>query len=141
MLIAIMGNTYDKVSDSQSVAQMLERIEILSEYRDVIGFYNPTFRYFFIIRPASVTDDNTNPNEEWEGRIAAIKKAVNQSIQRMGTEVNSNVQNFETQLAKMADKNKIDVTNIIEHDVTMQRFLLLIMARVLPWRRRYVVGA
>ena len=49
MLIAIMSNTYDMVRDKQKVAMMRERIEILSEYRDILAIHKPDFQYFFIV--------------------------------------------------------------------------------------------
>ena len=53
MLIAIMGNTYEMVKDSQHTAILKERITLLSEYRDVLNIHTPDFRYFFIVKPCN----------------------------------------------------------------------------------------
>ena len=58
MLIAIMGNTYDKVRDSMKVAKLRERIDILQEYVDVLELMRPDFSYFFIIKPSIVQEDD-----------------------------------------------------------------------------------
>ena len=56
MLIAIMGNTYDKVIDKSNEATMRERIELLSEYRDVLELHQPSFQYFFIVKPSNASE-------------------------------------------------------------------------------------
>ena len=70
MLIAIMGNTYDKVKDSMKVAKLRERIDILQEYIDVLELIKPDFTYFFIIRPSNAQEDAV---QEWEGNISTLK--------------------------------------------------------------------
>ena len=57
MLIAIMGNTYDKVKASMKVAKLRERIDILQEYNDVLELMRHNFTYFFITRPSNVQED------------------------------------------------------------------------------------
>ena len=78
MLIAVMGNTFDKVSDSKALigGMLTEKLEIMNEYRLVFRLFNPDFRYYFIVKPAN---ENLEVHQEWEGRIAAIKNEINKS--------------------------------------------------------------
>ena len=74
MLIAIMGNTFDKVIEKKQVSSLKEKINILNDYRNVnqmLGLER-SFQYIFIIKPALKADDGA----EWEGKISAIKTSV-----------------------------------------------------------------
>lgn len=108
-----MGNTYDRVQENTKVAKMRERIMILSEYRDVLDIHQPNFRYFFIVKP---TNEQNGGRADWEGRIAAIKQEVTRSVNDMKKDVNLQMNKFENQIEKLADKNKNE-TNVIRRDV------------------------
>ena len=58
MLIAIMGNTFDKVMDNRQVAALKERLGIMQDYRKVVSFLNldKSFRYMVTIKPTNKFD-------------------------------------------------------------------------------------
>ena len=85
MLIAIMGNTYEKVKDSMKVAKLRERIDILNEYVDVLEIMRPDFNYFFIVRPSNVDED---AEEGWEGGISQLKQAISSNYKKIDKKIN-----------------------------------------------------
>ena len=53
MLIAIMGDTFDKVMETRIESAMKEKIDILADFRLVLKFLNIDFKsqYVMIITP------------------------------------------------------------------------------------------
>jgi len=84
MLIAIMSNTYDMVSEKKNASMMRERISILSEYRAILSMFSPNHRYFFIVKP---TNENLSGAQEWEGRISAIKNEIKKSVNALSMDM------------------------------------------------------
>jgi len=88
MLIAVMGNTFDKVSDNKALrgGMLTEKIEIMSEYRAIFNLFEPNLLFFIIIKP---DNENLEFKQEWEGRIAAIKHEIRQSTTQMNIDIQS----------------------------------------------------
>ena len=81
MLIAIMGNTYDKVKESMKVAKLREKIDILNEYRNILEIIRPDFNYFFIVMPSNVVEGA----EVLEGKISSLKSIINANYKKIDT--------------------------------------------------------
>jgi len=69
MLIAIMGDTFDRVSEAREQSALKEKINILSDYiwmmRDVSN--ENESKYVYVVRPMTLGDNEGN---EWEGKIS-----------------------------------------------------------------------
>ena len=73
MLIAIMGDTYDKVQDQLQETILMERINIMAEYLPTTGYLAQNC--MFIIKPISMETDEV----DWTGRLKLIKDQYNKT--------------------------------------------------------------
>ena len=76
MLIAVMGDTYDRVSEKKDQATLAEKIKILADYVWVVGLekdQQDKSSYIFVARPKVLGEGE---GSEWEGRVTAIRNVV-----------------------------------------------------------------
>ena len=78
MLIAIMGDTYDKVTESKSKASLIEKVRILSDFVWVQKKYRQqsTDKYYFVASPKTTSIDEG----DWQGKIYSIKKIIERNM-------------------------------------------------------------
>ena len=85
MLIAIMGNTFDNVIERKSVFAMQMRLNLLSDYRNIINLIdteNDFNNFIYVVSPI-VDEDETEEQTEWEGGFNFLKKALNRKIEML----------------------------------------------------------
>ncbi len=77
MLIAIMGDTFARVSEVKEQSALKEKIEILSDYVIVVereSLENDNLsRFIFAIKPKTL---GTDESSSWEGTVTQLKKAL-----------------------------------------------------------------
>lgn len=78
MLIAIMGNTFDKVMDKRSLSSLRERIAMMQDYRKVVTFLglDKSYKFMIILKPMSLSDIG---EDSWDGKVTAIKQVVTEN--------------------------------------------------------------
>ena len=77
MLIAIMGDTFDKVKENSKLAKMKEKIDILNEFQIVMKwFIKEPPQYFIIVQSSNTALGGV---DEWDGKVAAIKAQINKN--------------------------------------------------------------
>lgn len=78
MLIAIMGDTYARVTENKEQESLKERTNIYADYIWAItlikNFNNR--KYLYIATPVVDGDDDEGDSDVWEGGIAQIKKSM-----------------------------------------------------------------
>lgn len=80
MLIAIMGDTFDSVSETRQQSGLAEKIYILNDYVWVVqlkGKNQGERKFFFAAYPTTV---NKNEGKTWDGKISAIKNLVEDGL-------------------------------------------------------------
>ena len=85
MIIAIMGNTFDKVIEKKEMAAMNVKIGILSEYRHIINRVNKgkkDFSNFIFVVTPDIDMDELEASSDWEGGFNFLRKAL---FRRMDT--------------------------------------------------------
>ena len=78
MIIAIMGNTFDKVIEKKEMHAMNVKLSILSEYRHVINLVNRKRDYanfIFMVAPI-IDEDELEASTDWEGGFNFLRKAL-----------------------------------------------------------------
>ena len=78
MIIAIMGNTFDKVIEKKELHAMNVKLSILSEYKHFIKFVNKQqdfANFIFMIAPI-VDEDELEASTDWEGGFNFLRKAL-----------------------------------------------------------------
>ena len=72
MLIAVMGDTFDKVNERKNQAELQEKIKILADYVWIVSRQDLSGRssYVFVSRPKNMQEEE---GTEWQGKLAAIR--------------------------------------------------------------------
>ena len=95
MLIAIMGDTFDKVTENQKVYTTRTKLQILGDY--VNNFTDVETENFFLFTMTVVQDEGGDEQgDSWEGSITRMRKFNQKMFDRLE-------QKFDYQLAKLSD--------------------------------------
>ena len=77
MLIAIMGDTFDRASEVKEQSALKEKIEILADYVVVVGRESVAGKnldeFIFAVMPATTSTDEI---ANWEGTVTSLKAAI-----------------------------------------------------------------
>ena len=77
MLIAIMGDTFDRSSEVKEQSALKEKIDILSDYVVVVGRESVEKknldRFIFAVEPTTTSTDEIS---NWEGTVTSLKQAL-----------------------------------------------------------------
>ena len=96
MLIAVMGDTFGRVTESKERFSLQTKLDIMGDYTAMIKLNyrcwcasksnkdDKNKIYMFVVTP-QMGDDEEDTN--WEGNISSIKKSVEKSIAIMGAKV------------------------------------------------------
>ena len=80
-LIAIMGDTFDRMQDSREESMQMNRCQLVIEFvlktldEDEIGAMQRSFRWLHLLQPRSMGDSNGS-GDELAGRIKVIRQLV-----------------------------------------------------------------
>ena len=82
MIIAIMGNTFDNVIEKKSMFAIQMRLNILSDYRNIINLVKEKqdWRNFCYIVYPIVDQEEIEANADWEGGFNFLRKVLNRKI-------------------------------------------------------------
>ena len=110
LLIAIMGDSYGKVKESERVQALRERAQIIVEAELTRPSWHKYHKYMHIAEAADIASDTgMSPSLEWEGitgRVKQLLKAENYKIKAELQEVKAtlaaNQANVTKELANLA---------------------------------------
>lgn len=95
MLIAIMGDTFDKVTENYQVYTTRTKLQILGDY--VNNFTDVETENFFLFTMTVVQDEGGDEQgDNWEGSIQRMKAYNKKMFERLEHK-------FDYQLAKLSD--------------------------------------
>ena len=92
MLIAIMGDTFDKVTEKRKQAALYEKIQIIDDYIDLIRIRPSDEKQF--VYSISPIDKGDGQDVDWEGKVASIKKTVVSDIAASRKETSKTVRSM-----------------------------------------------
>ena len=105
MLIAIMGDTFARVSEVKEQSALQEKIKILSDYVIIAegesennGLLN---RFLFSIKPKSLASDESG---NWEGTVTQLKKAIDKSMQIIKRDVDKSHSAISTEVNSVSNR-------------------------------------
>ena len=121
MLIAIMGDTFARVSEIKEQSALKEKVEILSDFVYIVERESQDsknhFEYIFDIRPKT---ENSGKNNDWEGTVTQIKKALTKTsldskanFNRKFKTIMSEVEQNSVKIASLDDKLS-DLTSAVQ---------------------------
>ena len=75
-LIAILGDTYEKITEKKQMYSLTQRTKLYANYMTFIKF-NPVVnqKYLYVIRPQPDDDEN----QQWEGAVTSLKNRIKKS--------------------------------------------------------------
>lgn len=125
MLVAIMGESFEKVQENAVVSESKERIVLIKQALAVKRLVEKTCcsrrkrkreqmsneekrSFLFVAEEAGVDEDADKENKEWEGRLQIIKKGIKTNEENMKIALSS----FEVKLQKDLDDLKGDANGL-----------------------------
>jgi len=88
MLIAIMGDTFGKVTEIKEQSALREKIKILADFVDIVSLENKQSSYVYAMKPR-----NPSNLEEgsWEGTVTTLKKTIETSMRDQKSSFNKKI--------------------------------------------------
>ena len=105
MLIAIMGDTFDRVSEVKEQSALKEKLLILSDYVILVpreteenGLLN---RFIFAITPKSLGADEAG---SWEGTVTQLKKTIDTNSSHVKDYLTKKIGNISVEVSLVSAK-------------------------------------
>ena len=83
MLIAIMGDTFDKVTENSKVYTTRTKLQILGDYQG--NFMKSENDMLFLFTINVNADDDPDDQGDWEGSIKAMRKFNKRCFENLGS--------------------------------------------------------
>lgn len=99
MLIAIMGDTYSRVTENKKRFALRERTGIYSDFSFFIKLKNGFQRAYLYV----VTPSNEQTGEDWEGSISSIRNVIKSNHNELSSRIDSLGKTLATQQTQMSD--------------------------------------
>lgn len=129
LLIAIMGDSYDKVQERRILTDSKERIEMILESTLLVRFFlkgrEEREGYLIFCEPVDSGDDDGDQlmtSDEWEGKINVLKKMIKQSEKDISKHFEQKVNRLEQKtddLAKEFTNKMANLEKIMENVASM----------------------
>ena len=112
MLIAIMGDTFDRVSEIKEQSAFREKILILSDFVASVNVDSllESKNYMFAIHPATIT---ANECGSWEGTVTSMKQAIDENRAILSTTFTRKIKDVQTQI-----ENSTKLFNMLEDRIS-----------------------
>ena len=132
MLIAIMGDTFGKVTEIKEQSGLKEKINILADYVWIIPDESATkSRYVYSMQPKTQTEEESNG---WEGQVSSIKSVVQNNSKTMRNDTKRDISSVKTEVANTQRaveqlKDRCDDLSTISQKQLQQNELQMSMMR------------
>ena len=123
MLIALMGDTYGKVMESQETYALQTQRSIMNDYTAMINDeVDPTdYRPFMIV--VKQKQDGDDDNGGWEGNIAVIKKTIDGGLDKLQKNVDKKLLAVSQNLLSQQQRDiRVDKDSRGQYVKIMERF-------------------
>ena len=105
MLIAIMGDTFARVTETKDQSAFAEKIRIMSDYVFVVPQESESkgtqYRFLFSIRPKALSSEE---HGSWQGNVSMLKESVEQSVTKAIKTVNGKIGQIQGEFAESYKK-------------------------------------
>ena len=105
LLIAIMGDSYEKVKESERVQALRERAQIIVEAELTRPSWHKYHKYMHIAEAADIASDTgMSPSLEWEGITGRVKQLLKAENSKIKAELAANQANVTKELEALESK-------------------------------------
>ena len=130
MLIAIMGDTFGKVTEIKEQSGLKEKINILADFVWIIPDDETQSRYVYSMQPKTQTEEESNG---WEGTVTTIKKVIAQSNKSSRDNTKRDISSVEQEVKNTQKSVKIledrcsDLTNLAQKQLQQSDMQMTMM--------------
>ena len=118
MLIAIMGDTFDRVIDQRPTYSLKNKLMLMAALKSLIRSRRPEEEskvFIYVIQPANRNEDEMNEDENgWRGKLFYIQSFIRTKFEKSNEIISSNLADLRT----MMDKN---ISQVKEGQGMMQK--------------------
>ena len=110
MLIAIMGDTFDKITEFRDINATKSKLELMS---DLVAIMDATDKeeneesFLFIVKP--VNEDDDDDIDQWQGSIKTITHVFERNIEKLFKSVEASKQDVKTIVMKQAQESEAKI--------------------------------
>ena len=101
MLIAIMGDTFDRVTENQLVHARRTKLNLLAEYADCLARSDDNRFTLFVIKPQ---EEDLNELENWEGSLNAMRQFTAKSIEELKVDFSRRMEEIAEKIESTANR-------------------------------------
>ena len=101
MLIAIMGDTFDRVTENKVVHARRTKLNLLAEYADCLARSEDNRFTLFVIKPQ---EEDLNELENWEGSLNAMRQFTAKSIEELKVDFTRRMEEIAEKIESTANR-------------------------------------
>jgi predicted RNA-binding protein with EMAP domain len=109
LLIAIMGDSYEKVKETERVQALHERAKIIVDMETQHPGWHEYSKYMHI---AEAADEYGVPLPEWAGITGRVKQLLDQRVGQAQEELESKVDAVEERVGQAQDKTELAISQM-----------------------------
>ena len=133
LLIAIMGDSYGKVKESERVQALRERAQIIVEAELAHPSWHKYHAYMHIVEAADkASETGTSPSLEWEGITGRVKQLllpIKAESSKIKTELKTELQEVKATLAENQATLAANQANVTKELAELKALLAALLDR------------
>ena len=109
MLIAIMGDTFDKITEFRDINATKSKLELMS---DLVAIMDATDKeeneesFLYIVKPVKEDDEDI---DQWQGSIKAMTHVFERNIRKLLNSVEASKKDVKTIVMKQAQESEVKI--------------------------------
>ena len=115
LLIAIMGDSYEKVKESERVQALRERAQIIVEAERTNPSWHKYHKYMHIAEAADISTSGAQNNLEWEGITGRVKQLLELQTAEVKAETAEAKQELKVELKAELAEVKAETADVKEN--------------------------
>ena len=114
LLIAIMGDSYEKIKESERVHALKERAQIIVEAERTYPSWHKYHRYMHIVEAADISTSGPPSDLEWEGITGRVKQLLKEQVQLLSAKTETDTVEIKAELAQVKEEMKAGLAQVKE---------------------------
>ena len=115
MLIAIMGDSFDRVIENKEVNSTKMKLSILESFSNILPQQDATQRHDTVLIAARRADPSADEGDEWEGTIKKLTRVVESTGRRVESRLGTKVERLQTTVEELSRKSATQERHLRAH--------------------------
>ena len=103
MLIAIMGDTFGKVTEVKEQSGLREKVSILADYVWMIPMEVNEVKYIYALKPKAMNEEESS---SWEGTVTTLRKHMDKHMKDQKSSFSKKIANVDIEVKQATDSIK-----------------------------------